>query len=212
MIGLAGGVASGKSLVASCLEHFGASVLDADQIGHEVLEAPETVAAIVGQWGEGILTDGKIDRRSLARIVFAKTEVENTDLERLEKITHPEIGKRIRQRLADLKSQPKIPAVVLDAPVMFKAQWNQLCDKIIFVETDLSIRQQRASQRGWDSGEIARREAMQTSLEVKRSLSTDFINNSKSREETYHQIRELWRKWKLDFPSELESPSTLFQT
>ena len=212
MIGLAGGVASGKSLVASCLKHFGATVLDADRIGHEVLEEPGTLAAIVEQWGEGILADGRVDRQSLARIVFAKQQVENMELQRLEQITHPRIGEKIRQQLADLKSDSTIPAIVLDAPVMFKAQWNQLCDKIVFVDTDLSVRQQRASQRGWDAGEIARREAMQTPLEVKRSLCTDFIDNSKSREEAYHQIRNLWRKWNLEFPNQLESPTTLFQT
>lgn len=208
VIGLAGGVASGKSLVASCFEHFGATVLDADRAGHEVLREPKVIAAIKSQWGEIVLKDGEIDRGALARIVFDSTSEDPNQLERLEQITHPGIGRKIRERLAQLESQAI--AVVLDAPVMFKAGWDRLCDKIVFVDTVASLRQKRARQRGWDDDEFAKREARQTPLAEKRSKSTDFIENSKSKEETYIQARELWRSWNLPLPTQLDSPTTLF--
>ena len=72
VIGIAGGVASGKSLVTDCFQHFGATVLDADQIGHEVLQRTVLVQQLVDQFGDGILSDGQVDRSRLARIVFAK--------------------------------------------------------------------------------------------------------------------------------------------
>lgn len=209
VIGLAGGVASGKSLVARCFEHLGATVLDADRIGHEVLGFPEVIAAIVSQWGKQVLNDGEIDRSCLARIVFDSGPDDVSQLKKLEQITHPPIGLMIRQRLSDLERE-SILAVVIDAPVMFKAGWDQLCDKIVFVDSDISIRQRRAIQRGWSPDELHRRESFQTPIDEKRSRSTDLIDNSQSKAETFHQARQLWRQWNLPLPSERESSQTLF--
>ena len=208
VIGLAGGIASGKSLVASCFEHFGATVINADCIGHEVLKDPSVIAAIQSQWGQDVLRNGEIDRSALARIVFDSSSKETNQLELLEQMTHPAIGQKIRERLAQFESEAM--AVVLDAPVMFKAGWDQMCDKIVFVDSDTSLRRLRARQRGWDADELARREARQTSIAEKRSKSTDIIDNSKSKEETYVQARDLWRSWNLPLPDQLDSPLTLF--
>ncbi len=209
VIGLAGGVASGKSLVASCFEHFGAAVLDADRVGHEVLEDPEVIAAIVARWGQIVTRDGEIDRSALARIVFDSSSGSSDELEHLEQITHPRIGRLIRKRLEKLAAE--FPAVVLDAPVMFKSGWDELCDKIVFVHADISIRQQRASLRGWDDNELLMREARQTPIAQKRDRSSDFIDNSQSKEETYIQARKLWRSWNLGLVEQLDSPKSLFQ-
>jgi dephospho-CoA kinase len=208
VIGLAGGIASGKSLVASCFEHFGAAVLDADRIGHEILKEPDVIAAIVSRWGQIVTQDGEIDRSALARIVFGSGQSDSSELEHLEAITHPRIHQRICERLKELTDDFQV--VVLDAPVMFKSGWDQLCDKIVFVDADESIRQQRANQRGWDACELSKREANQTPIAEKRSRSSDFIDNSKSKEETYIQARELWRKWNLNLEVQFDSPNSLF--
>lgn len=208
VIGLAGGVASGKSLVASCFEHFGATLINADRVGHEVLKDPLVIAAIELQWGEVVLRNGEVDRSALARIVFDSGSKDTKQLERLEKITHPKIGKLIREQLAQLESEAI--AVVLDAPVMFKAGWDRMCDKIVFVESDELQRRQRALQRGWDADELATRESRQMSIVEKRSKSTDIIDNSKTKMETYAQARDLWRSWNLPLPDQLDSPLTLF--
>lgn len=208
VIGLAGGAASGKSLVASCFEHFGATVVDADCIGHEILKDPPVIAAIQSQWGQGVLRNGEINRSALAGIVFDSNSKDSNQLELLEQITHPAIGQKIRERLARLESEAM--AVVLDAPVMFKAGWDRMCDKIVFVDSATSLRRLRARQRGWDADELARREARQTSIAEKRSKSSDIIDNSKSKEETYIQARDLWRSWNLPLPNQLDSPLTLF--
>ena len=201
----------GKSLVAQCFNHFGAKVLDADQVGHEVLKTPNVIAAIQSRWGEIVLKDGEVDRSVLGKIVFDPSQNGSESLQFLEQITHPLISARIRQQLLQLKSNSSISAVVLDAPIMFKAKWDRLCDKIVFVHTDISLRQQRARQRGWDAEELSRRESRQTSIEEKRSKSTDTIDNSKSREETYQQACDLWQAWGLQLPNGLESPTTLFK-
>ena len=210
VIGIAGGVASGKSLVANCFQHFGAKILDADRAGHQVLKFPEVIEAIVTQWGQSVLKDGEVDRSVLGRIVFDPSQNGADALKRLEAITHPLIGEMIRTELDEFKSRSELPAVVLDAPIMFKANWDQLCDKIVFVSADIEVRLQRAKERGWDADELMKRESRQTPIKEKQSKSTDLIENSKSKEETYVQARDLWRSWRLEFPNQLESPTTLF--
>ena len=216
IIGLAGGVASGKSLVARCFEYFGAAVLDADRLGHEVLREPEVIAEIVSNWGECVVKDGEIDRSALGKIVFdSNLGGTNSQLKKLEQITHPRIGLKIRQQLSKLEKESnlkgaEIPAVVLDAPVMFKAGWDKLCDKIVFVDAEISIRQQRARQRGWNPDELARREAYQTPLNEKRKLSTSVIQNSNSKIETLNQVRSLWQQWNLPLPRDHDLPTALF--
>lgn len=217
VIGLAGGVASGKSWVARCFEHLGARILDADQIGHEVLKQPDVFAAIVSQWGEQVVSNEEINRSALGRVVFGSNQGDTSQLQILEQITHPRIGQLIGQELANLTRDSKtaesgIPAVILDAPVMFKAGWDQLCDKIVFIETEISVRQQRARARGWSPDEIRRRESFQTPINEKRKRSTDIIQNSNSKIETYKQACGLWQKWNLDLPSDPTPPSTLLST
>ena len=210
VIGLSGGVASGKSLVASCFEHFGATVINADRIGHEVLKISQVIAEIESQWGQDVIRDGEVDRSALAQIVFDTTPKSANQLERLEQITHPRIGQLIRKRLAQLRTEAI--AAVLDAPVMFKSGWDGMCDKIVFIQSDRAIRLQRARQRGWDSDELDQRELRQTPINEKRSRSTDIINNSQSKLDTYIQARDLWRSWNLPLPDHLDSPLTLFPT
>jgi dephospho-CoA kinase len=209
VIGLAGGVASGKSLVAQCFKHFGAYVLDADRLGHQVLMETDVVTAIQSRWGIDVLENGEVDRSRLARIVFGPDASAAIELEHLENITHPRIGFLIREQLAMLADNRQI-AIVLDAPLMFKAGWDRLCDKIVFVDADNSIRRQRALQRGWDDDELAKREARQTPIREKRARSTDIIENSQSRIETYEQAVALWQSWNLTLPNELASPYSLF--
>ena len=101
-------------------------------------------------------------------------------------------------------------ACVLDAPVMFKAGWDKFCNKLVFVDATLEIRNSRALERGWDNNELAKREANQISIETKRSRATDIINNSSTKETTFQQAVALWLAWGLNLPKELRHPSSLF--
>lgn len=210
VIGIAGGVASGKSLVTDCFQHFGATVLDGDKIGHEVLQQTVLIQQIVDHFGDGILRDGQIDRSRLARIVFAKAPDGPSALKKLEAMTHPKIGDQILQRLDLARQDPNCQACVLDAPVMFKVGWDKLCDKIVFVDAPQETRNQRARERGWDSDELVKREKNQTAVEVKRQRATDIINNAHTKESTFRQAAEKWLGWGLNLPKELLDPSSLF--
>jgi dephospho-CoA kinase len=193
VIGLLGGVASGKSLVARQLAELGAAVLDADRAGHEVLTQPDVESAARDRWGPGIFgPDGRIDRARVARIVFADTPQARQEREYLEQLTHPRIG-RLLARQAERLRHSGAAAAVLDAPLLLEAGWDRLCDKLIFVDAPRDIRWNRAQQRGWSKEDFDAREAAQESLEVKRGRADVVLDNSGSPASTRAQVERFWR-------------------
>ncbi len=193
LIGILGGVASGKSAVSMRLQTLGAVVLDADKAGHEVLREADVKEELRGRWGDRVFdAAGEIDRRKVAEIVFAATTQGQAELTFLEHLTHPRIGERLRAQLADLK-RGGVRAAVLDAPVMLKAGWDRMCDWILFVDTPRPIRLARARQRGWTTADFAAREAAQESLETKRRRADATLDNSSSWEHLYTQVDRFWR-------------------
>ncbi|HUY36693.1 MAG TPA: dephospho-CoA kinase [Pirellulales bacterium] len=193
VVGLLGGVASGKSLVARQLCDLGAGLLDGDRAGHEALRLPEVQRLVKERWGEAVFAaDGQVDRRALARIVFAPPPGGPCELEHLERITHPRITQSLRDQIAALAAEGR-PAAVLDAPVMLKAGWHEFCHFIVFVDVSKEVRQVRSQQRGWSQEDFAAREAAQESLDVKRRLADTIVDNSGSPEATRAQVERLWR-------------------
>jgi dephospho-CoA kinase len=200
VIGIVGGIAGGKTLVTGQLRQLGAEVVEADRLGHAVLEEPEVRQALVERWGDEVLDEqGRIDRKAVARRVFGWTPLAAEELAFLERLTHPRIGVRLRRIVKEWASR-NVPVVVLDAPVLFEAGWDAFCDKIVFVETPRTVRQQRARQRGWTDDEFAAREAAQESLDEKRRRADWVIDNSRSPDDTFVQVREFWRSLAQDYP------------
>ena len=192
IVGLLGGVASGKSLVARQLGELGAGVLDADRAGHEVLRMPRVVAAARARWGEAILSpDGGVDRSRLAKIVFADAPEGPQERDVLEQLTHPEIGRLLREQAAHLASDG-FPVAVLDAPLLLESRWDQFCDVLVLVDSPWSLRLERAGERGWSEEDFAAREDAQETLEVKRERADVVVDNSGSPEATQAQVERLW--------------------
>ena len=193
VIGIAGGIASGKSRVTQFLAERGAYVLDADRIGHEVLRRPDVRAEIRERWGDLVFNgDGNVDRAALAQIVFAAPPQGPRDLAILEQITHPRIQDAIHEQLAGLRRQG-VPAVVLDAPVMFKAGWDRDCDVVLFVETPEHRRRQWARDRGWTEEQLAARERAQLPIAEKRARSSAFLRNDGGLQELEQQVEAFWQ-------------------
>jgi dephospho-CoA kinase len=193
IIGLLGGIGSGKSTVAEIFRRLGAAVLDADKAGHEVLRIPAIRAAVGGRWGqEAIGPDGEIDRKALAKIVFAPPPDGPRELTELERITHPEIRRRLRAEIEELASRGT-QVVILDAPVLLKAGWNTVCDTLVFVDSPLEQRQARAAARGWSAEEFTRREASQEPVEEKRRLANFVVDNSGDFGYIGSQVERLWQ-------------------
>jgi dephospho-CoA kinase len=193
IIGLIGGVGSGKSTVAQIFRELGAGVLDADRVGHEVLRLPAVRAAVGGRWGKDVIgPDGEVDRKAIARIVFASAPDGPRELAELERITHPEIRNRLKIEAAEM-GRRGVPLVILDAPVMLKAGWDAICDEIVFIDAPTDVRQERVASRHWPPDELARREAAQESIEAKRRIADFVLDNSSDMSYIQSQVERLWQ-------------------
>ncbi len=193
VIGILGGVASGKSWVAHELARRGAGVLDADRAAHEVLRMPEIEEAVRRRWGDDVFdAAGRIDRAKLAQIVFSDPPTGPHERRYLEQLTHPEIGRLLAREARRLEATGRA-AAVLDAPLLLEAGWDKLCDTLVFVAAPRRVRRQRASRRGWSEAEFAAREEAQQPPEAKRERADVVIDNSGSAERTRGQIERFWR-------------------
>lgn len=192
VIGLLGGVASGKSLVASELARRGAVVLDADRAAHAVLAEPEVQAALRQRWGQAVFgPDGQPDRKAIAQRVFGSSEDAEAERQWLQGVTHPSILRKVQREAADAMEKGA-PMVVVDAALLLEARWDEFCDHLLFVDATESARAARAARRGWTPDELAAREAAQASLALKRSRADLIIDNTGTPEDTIAQIARLW--------------------
>lgn len=192
VIGLVGGIASGKSTVARLFAEQGAAVLDADAMAHACLERPNIRAAIAARFGPGVLdSQGSIDRKALGSIVFDDPQARRD----LEALVHPCVTEALRARLAEMAAAGSPRAVVLDVPLLFESGLDALCDTVVFVDTPIEVRRERAQrERGWDAGELDRREKNQQSTEHKKARADSMIRNLGSIEPLRAQTRELLQK------------------
>lgn len=205
ILGLVGGIGSGKSTVANCLQDMGAVVLDADRAGHYVLREPDVIAAIKGRWGEKVLDAmGQVNRKEVAKIVFGQGQ--EAERKFLEELTHPRIEALLKAELETIKNSPAPPPVVaIDAALLFEAGWDRLCDKILYVDAPRDVRLERAVARGWSAEQFAAREAAQMPLVDKAARSHIVIRNVRTLENIREVLRLTWRerlKPQEDKPSE----------
>jgi dephospho-CoA kinase len=192
IVGLLGGVASGKSLVARQLAALGAGVLDADAAGHAALRLPAVEAAARQRWGGRVFgPDGRIDRARLAEVVFAPTAAAAAERAFLEQLTHPEIARLLARQTDQFAAEGKTVAV-LDAPLLLEAGWQTLCQTLVFVDAPRERRLQRALGRGWTADDFADRERAQWPPEQKQARADWTIDNSGPAEDTERQVQWLW--------------------
>ncbi|MBN2490449.1 MAG: dephospho-CoA kinase [Planctomycetes bacterium] len=163
VIGLLGGVASGKSTVAALFGELGWAVADADGICHELLEAPAVRERVVARFGRGVLGPaGGIDRAALSRVFASRAELAD-----LEAILHPLVRERALAAVAAARSAGA-PGVVLDAPLLLESGLDALCDALVMVVVSARTRRRRAGERGLAPEDWARREGCQLSVRTKR--------------------------------------------
>lgn len=177
VIGVIGGIASGKSNFANILQSLGGERVDADAIAHTVLRKPLIVRRLVQLLGEGILdARGEIDRGRLAALAFPKSGQRTRALDHLEEVTHPVIHASAVRKIAKLHEDPTVKAIVIDAPLLLEAGWAPMCDLIVFIDTPDAVRLERAMSRGWSREHFRAREATQLALEEKRLQATHMVS------------------------------------
>ena len=194
IIGLVGGIASGKSAVAGELAHLGAVVLNADQAAHRVINSPDIQQQLVARWGEGILlANGEIDRKAVAARVFSAEAIASEEREFLENLLHPRIRAEFEADLEHLKQSGTFAAVI-DAPLLLEAGWDEVCDVVLFVDSPCEDRLERAERlRNWNPEDFAAREAAQMPIEEKRRRATYVIANNGTLDQLRRRVNEFWQ-------------------
>ncbi|KRL92235.1 dephospho-CoA kinase [Limosilactobacillus equigenerosi] len=192
VIGLTGGIATGKSTVAKLLHQAGWPVIDADQVAREVVE-PGTVglAKLQQAFGTQIITaGGTLDRAKLSQIIFQAAE----QRQRLNTILHPLIEQAVDQQLSQFQ-RLQTPVVVLDVPLLYESGWDKKCDQVWVVATDETTQLQRLMARNHLQREEAQaRINAQLPLSQKCQAATVVINNQGDQVALQKQVTELMRQ------------------
>lgn len=191
VIGITGGISSGKSTIARMLASLGAEAIDADVMCHKLFLAKDIKAKIIERFGHVVLDMyGMIDRSRLAEIVFQ----DKTSLDDLCNILHPTVIEQIRLRIDEIEKRGRRKAIVIDAALLEESDLSLLCDFIIFVNTGKNHRVHRSKiSRHWQDSELERRERFQMSLEDKKKKADYVVDNNLTEENTYRQVKEFWQ-------------------
>jgi dephospho-CoA kinase len=192
VLGLTGGIGSGKSMVASMFAQLGADVIDADQLARDVVEPGQpALGEIATTFGRDILLpDGRLDRGRLARIIFADPVARGT----LNAITHPRIQERMAAEISARASRPGI--LIVDIPLLYENGRTGAVEAVIVVWVDPKTQLHRVLERDrLTEDEARRRIAVQMPLDEKRARADVVIDNSGSRESTQRQVEAIYRRF-----------------
>jgi dephospho-CoA kinase len=204
LVGLTGGIATGKSTVSGILRGLGGEIIDADLLAREVVEPGQpALAQVATEFGHDVVTaSGALDRKRLGAIIFANPERRR----RLEAITHPAIRERFLARLDELAEKGFVGIVVFDAAVMIESGNYKNMDRLVVVVTDDATQMARLQGRdGTDEAENRRKIDSQMPLVEKAKLADYVIDNSGTRDATAEQVRRVFAV----LMSELESRSAV---
>jgi len=171
IIGISGGIGSGKSTVSALFEECGAEIIDADAIAHKALNEISIKNLLKSRFGDGILLQsGEVNRKSLAKIIFKDAKAR----EYLEQLIHPKVRKEIKKQIKISVSD----IIVLDVPLIDNSPLLGSCTHKIFVKVPDEIRFQRVQSRGWSKEEWQQREAAQMPVEEKEKNADWVIDNT----------------------------------
>lgn len=196
ILGLTGGIATGKSTVTAMLRERGIPVIDADQIAREVVEPGKPAyESIVRYFGEEILLpDGQIDRAKLGEIVFS----DEAERQKLNAIVHPEV-RRVMREQAEEAEKNGATIVFLDIPLLFESRLQHMVDKVVVVYAPAEMQLARMMERDeFDEEQAKKRLRAQWPIEQKKEEADFVIDNTGSREETEKQVEQLVRRLKAD--------------
>lgn len=186
LVGLSGGIGSGKSTAARLLEERGAVVIDLDVVAREVIEPGRPgFDAVVTRFGQEVLgPDGRLDRPALARVVFSELAARAD----LDAIVHPLVAEETRRRIAEA---PADAVVVVDVPLLVEAAARGY-DVVVIVEAPEEARLHRLARRGMSAEDARRRMAAQASDAERRAVADVVLDNSGSAAQLERQVDALW--------------------
>jgi dephospho-CoA kinase len=192
VIGLTGGIGSGKSTVSQYLAELGAVIIDADKVGHEAFQpATEAWREVVATFGRDIVTpNGEIDRKKLGAIVFDNPQA----LTQLNRIMHPKMRDMMKAQIDEYRRQG-VAVVVLEAAILIEANWTPLVDEVwVTIAPESAVLERLKKQRGLAEEQTLARIRSQLSNEERLKHADVVITNEGNLEEVKARVKELWAK------------------
>ena len=193
IIGIIGGIGSGKSSVAGEFANLGCKVIDADAIVHNLLAEQDVRAEIVAKFGEAV-TDGQggIDRRRLGEIAFSSA----AELKKLTDILHWRVLERAEGLIEGYNGEKGVIGIVLDMPLLVEVGWAERCEKLVFVDCSREKRIERARKKArFDEKQLKKREKFQISLDKKKILADNTVDNNSDYSAMVNQVAVIFKKF-----------------
>ena len=189
VIGIAGGIGSGKSFIARLFGEIRCAVVDSDAQVKAAYRDPAVIETIRRRWGDAMfLADGEINRPAVAKKVFS----DEAERRWLEGLIHPWVAEARRREMSAAAEDPQVVAYVWDTPLLFEAGLNGECDAVVFVDAPWEQRLARVRQgRGWDEAELLRRQKSQWPLDKKQRISDYVLTNTADADDARGQVREV---------------------
>jgi dephospho-CoA kinase len=191
LVGITGGIGSGKSTLARLLARRGAALVDADRLGHQVLENPQVIAELVGAFGDRIAdSSGRIRRRELGRLAFA----DPAESARLNRIVRPHLEARLWQEIGRALGAAADALVVVDAALLYEWGVAEHFDLVIAVDAPVPLRRRRAADRqGLSEEEVELRMARQMPAQEKVARADLVVRNGGTLAELEQRAEEVWQ-------------------
>jgi len=189
IIGILGGIGSGKTTVANAFAKAGCKVIDADKIAHELLEQKDVKSSIINIFGKAILTiEGKINRKKLADVVFE----DSGKIKAINGIIHPLVLAQVEALISEYNTQNQVKAIVLDMPLLAEVGWEKRCNKLIFVDCKADLRLKRTMKNGiLNESQLKRRENFQISLDKKKGIADNVLDNNSDCEALAKRVADI---------------------
>ena len=186
VVGLTGGIGSGKSLAAQFFSQLGALVIDADQLARSAIErGSEGFDEVLLRFGDTVLKNGDIDRVALGQIVFENPQAKKD----LEEIIHPRIRAEFDEAVASLNPGQ---IMVYEIPLLVETNAADRFDFVITVESDPEVRKQRLRARGMFHSDIEKRMASQATEEERRAVADCVLTNDGTEDDLLRQVENIW--------------------
>lgn len=190
IIGILGGIGSGKSTVAGCFAELGCRVIDADAIAHEVLDEADVLAKLIDRWGADVLDAAAlVDRIRVAERVFDSP----LELEFLNGLIHPRVLKRFEAFIEAYQTDLEVAGIVLDMPLLMEVGWEKKCDFLVFVDCSEEKRRERIAKNAKiDIEQLKKRENFQISLDKKKQKAHYVVHNSSDKSNMAEQVARIF--------------------
>ena len=197
VVGVVGGIGSGKSFFAQTLaKRKNVVIVNADAVGHALLERPEIRERIRDRFGAGVISaDGTINRRALGQLVFGPTPEHARAKTDLETIVHPPLAVELRRQIDTARAAGLAEAIILDAAILLEAGWRKFCNAVVMIDEPPETRWQRVqATRGWTLSEFQAREANQLPIAEKRAAADYILTNAGPEDEVAESYLQVLKR------------------